>query len=84
MVKCICCLTTVTLNKPTISCEVCKNHADTGCISKSVDILLLINTVPGLSWKGEQARGNCISVYQTSIQEFIEVKVSESVRQIHN
>lgn len=78
MVNCLICLTPVSRSKPALACNVCANEVHSTCLSKTVDILAAVNTIPGVTWKCENCRLNSLTVNETNLHKLIDAKMSDS------
>nr|CAI5848398.1 unnamed protein product [Callosobruchus analis] len=84
MVNCIYCSTAVTRTRPAVFCEACKKNAHTSCVSKSIDILHVINNVPGTLWKCDHCRNNCLWINENNINAVLDTKVESSLDHIRS
>nr|CAI5848084.1 unnamed protein product [Callosobruchus analis] len=84
MVNCIYCSTAVSRTRPAVFCEACKKNAHTSCVSKSIDILHVINNVPGTSWKCDDCRNNCLCIKENNINAVLDTKVESSLDHIRS
>lgn len=66
----------------TISCEFCKKQFHVVCVSKTVDILDVLNSVPGLLWRCDECVKSCISINNTEVTNLLESTVIDALRSI--
>lgn len=69
--------------KPSISCAICKKQAHPTCVTETVDLVQLLSSIKGLSWKCNDCSENCISMNHADISKLLDEKV-ESVLSIVN
>lgn len=79
MVNCNLCLNPVSRNRPGIFCDGCKNGYHAVCVTKTNDILQLLETIPGLYWKCPSCVKNCILLDTVGVRELVETKLSDAL-----
>lgn len=79
MVNCTLCVNQISRSRPGVFCDGCKNGFHAVCITKTADIIQLLNTIPGLSWKCSDCTKNCILLNSANLQNMMESKLNDAV-----
>lgn len=79
MVNCAACVNPITRSKPGIFCDGCKKGYHAVCVTKSTDIIQLIETIPGLFWKCPDCVKNCILLDTAGVQNILESQLKDAV-----
>ncbi|KAF5305329.1 hypothetical protein FQR65_LT07755 [Abscondita terminalis] len=81
--NCLQCATAISnRSRPGISCCGCNNQIHSSCLSKEYDVLAIINSVPGLSWRCLNCTTNCIMINHAEIKEMLKSEVKQSLADI--
>lgn len=82
MTRCDLCQEAVNARKPNVCCAVCKAQFHPACISDVTNLVSLLNSVKGLSWKCENCIEGSITVDNASIHKMLDEKVEKVVSAI--
>lgn len=84
MTICGFCSIAINTRRPCVFCAVCKKAVHASCVSDSADLVHLLSSIKGLSWKCNDCLENCITVNQSEITEIVGNKVASALSAVND
>lgn len=79
VLNCGACLSALTRTRPGVSCDGCKKEYHSVCITKNENLVDILQSVPGLSWKCPSCVKDCILLNQLTLQNMLETHIIQAV-----